>query len=45
LDFPPVLLPALLAAVRQFAAVSKRNLTDTELHSLADNLKKKSWPS
>ena len=40
LDFPPVLLPALLAAVRQFAAVSKRNLTDTELHSLADNLKK-----
>jgi isopropylmalate/homocitrate/citramalate synthase len=39
LDFPPALLPALLAAVRRFAAVCKRNLTDQELQSLAENLK------
>jgi homocitrate synthase NifV len=38
-DFPAVLLPALLGAVRRFAAVNKRNLTDQDLQSLADNLK------
>jgi homocitrate synthase NifV len=40
MDFPPVLLPALLAAVRRSAAIRKRNLTNTELKSLADHLKK-----
>jgi homocitrate synthase NifV len=39
IDFPPALLPALLGAVRRFAAVCKRNLTDQDLQSLADNLK------
>jgi homocitrate synthase NifV len=39
MDFPPRLLPALLAAVRRFSAVRKRNITDTELKSLADKLK------
>ena len=39
LNFPPVLLPALLAAVRQFSAVRKRNVTDAELRNLADQLK------
>jgi isopropylmalate/homocitrate/citramalate synthase len=38
-DFPPVLLPALLAAVRRFSAVRKRNVTDAELQNLADKLK------
>ena len=38
-DFPPVLLPALLAAVRRFSAVRKRNVTDAELHTLAEKLK------
>jgi homocitrate synthase NifV len=39
LDFPPVLLPALLAAVRRFSAVRKRTVTDAELKNLADKLK------
>jgi homocitrate synthase NifV len=39
LDFPPVLLPALLAAVRRFSAVRKRNVTDAELQTLAEKLK------
>ena len=39
MDFPPVLLPALLAAVRQFSAARKRNVTDAELQNLADKLK------
>jgi homocitrate synthase NifV len=39
LDFPPVLLPALLAAVRRFSAVRKRNMTDAELQTLAEQLK------
>jgi len=39
LDFPAPLLPALLGAIRWFAAVNKRNLTDQDLQSLADNLK------
>jgi homocitrate synthase NifV len=39
MDFPPVLLPALLAAVRRFSAVRKRNVTDAELKSMADSLK------
>jgi len=39
-DFPPGLLPELLAAVRRFAAVRKRNVTDAELKSLTDKLKK-----
>jgi len=38
-EFPTSLLPALLGAVRRFAAVCKRNLTDQDLQSLADNLK------
>ena len=38
-DFPPGLLPALLAAVRRFSAVRKRNITAAELRSLADKLK------
>ncbi|MDR3457181.1 MAG: citramalate synthase [Verrucomicrobiae bacterium] len=38
-DFPPALLPALLAAVRQLSASHKRNLSDAELKSLADQLK------
>ena len=38
-DFPPMLLPALLAAVRRFSAVRKRNVTDAELQTLADKLK------
>jgi homocitrate synthase NifV len=38
-DFPPVLLPALLAAVRRFSAVRKRNVTDAELQTLAEKLK------
>jgi homocitrate synthase NifV len=38
-DFPPLLLPALLAAVRRFSAVRKRNITDIELKSIADKLK------
>ena len=38
-EFPASLLPALLGAVRRFAAVCKRNLTDQDLQSLADNLK------
>ena len=41
MDFPPVLLPALLAAVRRFSAVRKRNLKDAELKTLAENLKQK----
>ena len=40
IHFPPALLPALLASVLQFAAAHKRNVTDTELQFLADNLKK-----
>lgn len=40
LDFPATLLPALLAAVRRFSAVRKRNLTNAELHTIADKLKK-----
>jgi homocitrate synthase NifV len=40
MDFPPVLLPALLAAVRRFSAVRKRNVTDAELQILANNLKR-----
>jgi len=36
-EFPPLLLPALLASVRRFAAVHKRNVTDAELQSLAGN--------
>jgi len=40
IDFPEVLLPALLAAVRRSAAVHKRNMTDAEFQKLADNLKK-----
>lgn len=39
MDFPPVLLPALLAAVRRFSAVRKRNVTDAELQALAEKLK------
>jgi len=38
-DFPPLLVPALLAAVRRFSAVRKRNITDIELKSIADKLK------
>jgi len=38
-DFPMVLLPALLAAVRRFSAVRKRNVTDAELQTLAEKLK------
>ena len=37
--FPPTLLPALLAAVRNFSAVHKRNITDVELQTLANQLK------
>ena len=37
--FSEALLPALLAAVRRFSAVRKRNITDGELKSLADKLK------
>ena len=40
MDFPPLLLPALLAAVRQFSAVRKGNVTDAELQTLAHKLKK-----
>jgi hypothetical protein len=40
MNFPPVLLPALLTAVRRSAGTRKRNLTNAELRSLADNLKK-----
>jgi len=39
LDFPPVLLPALLAAVRKFSTVYKRNVTDAELQTVANQLK------
>ncbi len=39
MDFPPVLLPALLAAVRKFSAVHKRNMTDVELQTVANQLK------
>lgn len=38
-DFPAALLPALLATVRRFSAVRKRNVTDAELQTLADKLK------
>ncbi|HTX21106.1 MAG TPA: hypothetical protein VMD27_04465 [Candidatus Aquilonibacter sp.] len=38
-DFPTVLLPELLAAVRRFSAVRKRNVTDAELQTLAEKLK------
>jgi homocitrate synthase NifV len=41
LDFPPMLFPALLAEVRRFSAVRKRNLKDAELKTLAENLKQK----
>jgi homocitrate synthase NifV len=41
IDFPPVLLPALMESVRNFSAVHKRHLTDAEFQSLADNLKNK----
>jgi len=40
-EFPPVLLPVLLAAVRQLSASRKCSLTNAELQTLADNLKKK----
>jgi homocitrate synthase NifV len=40
MNFPPAWLPELLAIVRRFAAVRKRNVTDSELKSLADKLKK-----
>ena len=40
INFPPALLTDLLAAVRRFAAVRKRIMTDAELQSIADNLKK-----
>jgi homocitrate synthase NifV len=40
IDFPPLLLPALMESVRHFSAVHKRHLTDTEFQSLADKLKK-----
>jgi homocitrate synthase NifV len=39
IDFPEVLLPALLAAVRRSAAVRKRNVTDAEFQKLVNNLK------
>jgi homocitrate synthase NifV len=39
LEFPIVLLLPLVAAVRRFAAMHKRNVTDTELQTLANNLK------
>ncbi len=39
MDFSPLLLPALLAAVRRFSAGRKRNVTDAELQNLADKLK------
>jgi len=39
LDLPPVLVPALLAVVRRVSAVRKRNVTDTELQTLAETLK------
>ena len=39
MDFPPVLLPALLAAVKKFSAVHKRNMTDMELQTVANQLK------
>jgi hypothetical protein len=39
IDFPEVLLPALLAAVRRSAAVRKRNLTDAEFQKHVNNLK------
>jgi hypothetical protein len=39
LDFPAVLLPVLLAAVRRFSAACKRNMTDAELQTFADKLK------
>jgi len=39
IDFPPVLLPALLASVRQFSTDHKRNVTDAELQTIADKLK------
>jgi homocitrate synthase NifV len=41
LDFPSLLFPALLAEVRRFSAVRKRNLKDAELKTLAENLKQK----
>ena len=40
IDFPPVLLPALLASVRQFSTDHKRNVTDAELQTIADKLKR-----
>ena len=39
MDFPPVRLPALLAAVRKLSAVHKRNMTDVELQTVANQLK------
>jgi homocitrate synthase NifV len=39
MDFPTLLLPELLAAVRRFSAVHKRNVTDAELQNLAEKLK------
>ena len=40
IEFPQILLPTLLVAVRRFAGVHKRNVTDIELQSLANNLQK-----
>lgn len=40
IEFPMVLLPSLLARVRQFTASHKRNMTDAELQTLADNMEK-----
>jgi homocitrate synthase NifV len=45
MDFPPALLPALLASARRSAAARKRNLTNPELKSLAEKLTTKPWPS
>ncbi len=39
MDFPMLLLPELLAAVRRFSAVRKRSVTDAELQNLAEKLK------
>ena len=38
-DFPPLLLPGLLSAVRRSSAIRKRNVTDAELKTLAAQLK------
>jgi len=40
IHFPTALLRALIESVRQFAATHKRNVTGTELQSLAADLKK-----